>query len=164
MKSLVPLIVCAIARAGVAQPLPPPFDEPLDVVSFELDSASIDPIGRAQLREPARWIAAHPDRRLVIEAHTDAIGGAAYNIRLAARRARAVRDTLVALGAPRDRLILSIFGKAKPPSRTPTAAANRVAIIYAMTPAPDEVAYRTSPNDVLVSLDDLRQRASARRL
>jgi outer membrane protein OmpA-like peptidoglycan-associated protein len=157
MKSLIILfVVVATARVAIAGAPPAPFDEPLEIVSFAFDSAAVDQIGRAELREAARWIATHPDRQLVIEAHTDGIGGDGYNLGLAARRAHAVRDALVALGAPRDRVMLSIFGKANPRSRTPTAAANRVAIVYATPSVRDEI----TPNDTLASINELRQHHS----
>jgi outer membrane protein OmpA-like peptidoglycan-associated protein len=139
MKSLVAFVLAATVRVAASAPPPAPVDEPLDVVPFAFDSAAVDSVGRIQLHETARWIAVHPDRRLVIAGHTDAIGGDAYNRELAARRARAVRDVLVAFGSPRDRIVLAVYGKSNPPSRTPTAQANRVAIVYAMTAAASQL-------------------------
>ncbi len=150
MKSLIALVLAATVRVAASDPRPAPLDEPLEVVPFAFDSAAVDSVGRIQLREPAHWIASHPDRRLVIEGHTDAIGGDIYNLGLAARRARGVRDALVALGAPRERIVVEVYGKARPPSHTPTAQANRVAIVYATTLAPTQLALREAPRDDLV--------------
>lgn len=119
--------------------------DPVDVIAFRFDSAALDGSDRIELREAARWLHAHPGYRLVVEAHTDAYGTDAYNVGLASRRARAIRDTLGSLGVPRDRVIAAIYGRAKPPSKNPFAAANRVVVIYATTLSPATIAHRTLP-------------------
>lgn len=116
---------------------------PLDVVPFAFDSSKLDAVSRIQIDEAAGWIVAHPSYRLVVAGHTDAAGGDAYNVGLSARRAKAVRDELVARGVPRDRIVLALYGEANRPSPRPYAAANRVAVLYATTLLPEAVAKAT---------------------
>jgi outer membrane protein OmpA-like peptidoglycan-associated protein len=119
--------------------------DPMDVLPFAFDSYRLDPVDKIQLWSVARWIARHPDARLVIEGHTDGIGGEGYNRKLATRRARAVYDALIDLGAPRERLVPAIYGKAKPPSKNPISQANRVVILYSTTMPGAQVASLTLP-------------------
>jgi outer membrane protein OmpA-like peptidoglycan-associated protein len=105
--------------------------DPVDVIGFRFDSSKLDRVDEIEVREAGRWLISHPGYRLVVEAHTDAYGGDAYNIGLAARRGLAVRDELVKLGIGRDRVSVAVFGRAKPPSKDPYAAANRVVVMYA---------------------------------
>jgi hypothetical protein len=117
--------------------------EPLDVIPFAFDSSKLDAVSRIQIDEAARWIVAHPSYRLVVAGHTDAAGGDAYNVGLSARRAKAVRDELVARGVPRARIVLALYGEANRPSLSPYVAANRVAVLYATTLPPEAVAKST---------------------
>ncbi|MCX8003903.1 MAG: OmpA family protein [Burkholderiaceae bacterium] len=65
-------------------------------VRFAFDSAAILPEARAQLDAVAAGIKLlPPHRHVVIEGHTDAVGGEDYNLALSLRRAAAVRDYLV---------------------------------------------------------------------
>lgn len=105
--------------------------DPVDVIAFRFDSSKLDSADEIEIREAGRWLIAHPRYRLVVEAHTDAYGGDAYNIGLAARRGLAVRDELAKLGIARDRVRVAVFGRAKPPCKDPYAAANRVVVMYA---------------------------------
>lgn len=64
-------------------------------VHFEFDSAQISPAAREQLDALAEGIKLlPPQRRVVIEGHTDAVGPEDYNLRLSQRRAAAVRQYL----------------------------------------------------------------------
>jgi hypothetical protein len=117
--------------------------DPLDVIPFAFDSSKLDPVSRIQIDEAAGWIVAHPSYRLVVAGHTDAAGGDAYNVGLSARRAKAVRDELVARGVPRARIVLALYGEANRPSSSPYAAANRVAVLYATTLPPEAIAKAT---------------------
>jgi outer membrane protein OmpA-like peptidoglycan-associated protein len=119
--------------------------DPVDVIAFRFDSSKLDAGDKIEVREAGRWLLAHPHYRLVVEAHTDAYGGDAYNVGLAARRARVVRDELGKLGIARDRVIMAIYGHAKPPCKYPYAPANRVVVMYATTLSPASIAHRTLP-------------------
>ena len=97
-------------------------------VPFAFDSADLQPDARLQLdavAEGIRMIA--PDRRILIEGHTDAIGPDAYNQTLSERRAAAVRQYLVANhGIAAQRLSTIGMGEGAPlDSGNPAAGINR---------------------------------------
>jgi outer membrane protein OmpA-like peptidoglycan-associated protein len=119
--------------------------QPVDVIPFDFDSSKLDRVDRLQVQQAAQWLETHPGYRIVIEAHTDASGAAAYNAGLATRRARAVRDEIVKLGIAPDRVVAAIYGEAKPQARDRFAASNRVVIMYATTMTPKQIINRTLP-------------------
>jgi len=104
--------------------------EPLDVIAFEFDSAALDGASVEQARQAGRWLAAHPDYKLVIESHTDAAGSAQYNAALAHRRGWSIVAELVGVGIPLSRIVLVNEGENNLRARAPLAAANRVAVLY----------------------------------
>jgi hypothetical protein len=53
----------------------------------------------------------------VIEGHTDRVGTTQYNQDLAMRRAEAVRHYLLGRGISSDRMLLVIYGEARPDDR-----------------------------------------------
>jgi hypothetical protein len=66
-------------------------------------------------------LAMDPRLQITIEGHTDTQGGEALNMRLAERRARAVRDGLLRLGVPRANLHLQAHGSSRPVADNSTA-------------------------------------------
>lgn len=72
--------------------------------AFAPGAATLREDALLQLGVIAAWLRAQPDGTVVIEGHTDASGDAEANRRLSLARAEAVRDGLVALGLPPDRL------------------------------------------------------------
>lgn len=63
-------------------------------VYFDTDSARLKPASRAQLREMARFLKAHPHTNVYIVGHTDDRGALDHNLDLSRRRARAVVQAL----------------------------------------------------------------------
>jgi len=59
-------------------------------------------------------LAQNPKMKVRIEGHTDASGTAYANMKLAERRAVAVRDELVRLGLPRTQLVVEALGSTQP--------------------------------------------------
>lgn len=53
-------------------------------------------------------------KQLIIEGHTDSVGGAPYNLELSQRRAARVKKSLVNLGLPSKKIKSSGFGEEKP--------------------------------------------------
>jgi len=84
---------------------------PLGELRFPLDSAALRPEAPAMLDKVAAFASANPDAKLVLDAHTDASGPAAYNVKLAIRRAEAVRAKLKARGVDDDQIVLAIYGE-----------------------------------------------------
>ncbi|PLX95239.1 MAG: hypothetical protein C0621_04175 [Desulfuromonas sp.] len=67
------------------------------------------------LQVAADLIQAHPDKRFVIEGHTDSVGPAAANLRLSQKRADKIRAYLVeSLGIPAERLEAKGMGESQP--------------------------------------------------
>jgi outer membrane protein OmpA-like peptidoglycan-associated protein len=96
-------------------------------IQFELDSAIISASAREQLDALAEGIKLlPPERRVVIEGHTDARGTDDYNQSLSMRRAAAVKQYLMTHGIEPQRLRETGLGKRQPIAGTdPFAAENR---------------------------------------
>jgi len=91
-------------------------------VLFAFGSARLSPRAARTLRAAERVLAQRRARRVVVvEGHTDARGGDAYNLRLAARRARAVARELRA-DLPRTRFGVRAYGETRAVASNATAA------------------------------------------
>jgi outer membrane protein OmpA-like peptidoglycan-associated protein/Tol biopolymer transport system component len=82
-------------------------------IHFAYNSAQIEEAGRKVLDPLVKALAKHPDMHLVVEAHTDDIGGEAYNMDLSQARAMAVAKELVERGVDEERLTPIGHGKNK---------------------------------------------------
>jgi peptidoglycan-associated lipoprotein len=81
---------------------------------FDYDSAAIRTDARPVLEKDADFLKAYPGARVTIEGHCDERGSTEYNLALGQRRANAVKEYLVSLGVPADRLSTTSWGKEKP--------------------------------------------------
>jgi len=90
----------------------------LQDVFFEYDQAVLHKASKDALQENARNLILHPRTQIQIEGHTDARGNNEYNLALGARRARAVKRFLEALGVEPSRMKIISFGEEKPTCRT----------------------------------------------
>ena len=68
----------------------------------------------ATLRDNGNWLKDHPQAKVEIEGHCDERGTVEYNLALGAKRARAAKDYLVALGVAADRLTTISYGEELP--------------------------------------------------
>lgn len=93
------------------------------ILYFDYDSAVIRPEFQPVIDAHARWLAARPDRRLVIAGHTDERGGREYNLALGQQRAEAVRRALQLLGARAAQVETISWGEEKPAVEAPQEAA-----------------------------------------
>jgi peptidoglycan-associated lipoprotein len=89
-------------------------EKPLEDAFFDLDSQTIRDDARASLQKDADWLKRWTSTKVMIEGHGDERGSAEYNLALGERRASAVRDYLVNLGVPTDRIQLVSKGKEAP--------------------------------------------------
>ena len=89
-------------------------NSPLKPVFFALDSAEIDPEGKAALDANDPLLKRFPGWVVTIEGHCDERGTAEYNLALGERRAIAARTYLASLGVPADRLKIVTYGKEFP--------------------------------------------------
>ena len=89
-------------------------ERPLDDVYFDLDKFEIRDDARASLQKDADWLKKWTSTQVTLEGHCDSRGSAEYNLGLGSRRATAVRDYLVSLGVPANRVTILSKGKEAP--------------------------------------------------
>lgn len=90
-------------------------------IYFDYNSDQIKKESEPVLREIAEAMKSNPDWKLIVDGHTDSIGGDAYNLSLSRRRAAAVKQALVdrfQIGG--DRLLTDGFGMRRPVDRNDT--------------------------------------------
>jgi outer membrane protein OmpA-like peptidoglycan-associated protein len=84
-------------------------------IYFSFNSDQIRKESEPTLAEIAGIMRRHPDWKLEVNGHTDAVGGDAYNLDLSRRRAAAVKAALITRYAiARERLTTSGFGRSQP--------------------------------------------------
>jgi len=86
----------------------------LQTVRFDYDSSSLRADAMATLRDNADKIKQVPGVIIQLAGHADSRGTQEYNMALGERRALAVREYLIQLGVPGDRLITISYGKEFP--------------------------------------------------
>lgn len=91
-------------------------------VLFETDEAELKPGADLAMNRLADFMRDHPDRRLLVEGHTDSRGAEQYNQRLSMQRAYAVTEALVERGIATDRLRPVGLGEAYPVASNETTA------------------------------------------
>ena len=90
-------------------------------VLFETGKADLRPGALRNLYPLVTFLQKYPERRVVIEGHTDSVGSDAYNLDLSQRRADAVRDFLLQNGVKAAQLTTHGYGKASPVASNSTA-------------------------------------------
>ena len=110
---------CAAALAALAAaPAAACSSDPADIF-FASGSARIAPADRGRIAAQAFYLAQLGEgARIRLSAHADRAGGGWDNLRLSRRRAEAVRDALVAEGAPASRI--DILNRGEAAARVPT--------------------------------------------
>jgi peptidoglycan-associated lipoprotein len=87
---------------------------PLQDVHFAYDSYELSSAAQEALRANANWLESNPQARVEVEGHCDERGTVEYNLALGAKRARAARDYLVALGIAPEQLSTISYGEELP--------------------------------------------------
>jgi peptidoglycan-associated lipoprotein len=87
---------------------------PLKDIHFAFDSYELDAPSRTVLRDNENWLKDHSQAKVEIEGHCDERGTVEYNLALGAKRARAAKEYLVALGVSADRLTTISYGEELP--------------------------------------------------
>ena len=83
-------------------------------VLFAFNKAELTPQAAPRLDKLAAFLKQFPQRKLLVEGYTDAVGTDAYNMELSERRAEAIREALVARGVDTTRVVTKGYGKAYP--------------------------------------------------
>jgi outer membrane protein OmpA-like peptidoglycan-associated protein len=103
-------------------------------VLFDTGHATLKPGADRDLDRLAQALKDNPNTRVIIEGHTDSVGGDDYNQTLSERRAEAVADALRSRGVPRDRYEVRGLGKSFPVASNSTQAGRqqnrRVEIVF----------------------------------
>lgn len=86
----------------------------LSTVYFPLDSSRITSSAQSELQANAEYLKSNPELQIQIEGHCDERGSIQYNLALGERRAKSVKDYLVALGVEASRMTTVSFGKERP--------------------------------------------------
>jgi outer membrane protein OmpA-like peptidoglycan-associated protein len=105
---------------------------------FKTGKSILNAGARPRLDEVASALKRIPDRKLLIEGHTDSVGKEATNLALSERRAQAVKDYLVWRGVPAERITTVGAGPSRPiadNSNTEGRAMNRRVEIVVETPS-----------------------------
>jgi len=89
-------------------------ERPLADVFFDYDQSAVRDDGRAPLQKNADWLKRWTSTQVTVEGHADARGSSEYNLALGSRRATAVKDYLVNLGIPGNRITVVSKGKEQP--------------------------------------------------
>ena len=85
-----------------------------DRVYFDTDMSAVREDGRQTLSKQAEWLKKYTNYPITIEGKTDERGTREYNLALGERRANAVKNVLVALGVPANRISTISYGKERP--------------------------------------------------
>jgi peptidoglycan-associated lipoprotein len=104
---------------------------------FDTSSAQLSAGAQADLQKLADWAKCSSKNAIILEGHADRRGTQNYNLKLSGERAAAVRQQLIDMGVPSERIVVSVFGKNGPAK--PTLAEERRVTIRAsdapVTPA-----------------------------
>ena len=90
-------------------------------ILFDFNSSALRGESRNTLNELASNFRQYPDNRIVVEGHTDSVGGDAYNQQLSERRAGTVADYLIDHGVPSGNVIVYGYGEMRPKASNDTA-------------------------------------------
>ena len=81
---------------------------------FALDSIELSAEARGLMQKNSDYLKRWTSTKIMVEGHADSRGTNEYNLALAERRAGAVRDYLVSLGVPADRISVVSKGEEAP--------------------------------------------------
>ena len=83
-------------------------------VFFALDSTDLTQESRAAIQKNVEYMKRWTSTKVMVEGHADSRGTNEYNLALAERRAGSVRDYMVSLGLPADRVTIVSKGEEAP--------------------------------------------------
>lgn len=83
-------------------------------VLFDTGRAELKSGGLRSVERLSAFMKAHPTRTVMVEGHTDSVGGSDMNMSLAGRRADAVRSAMAGMGVGPDRIATQAYGERFP--------------------------------------------------
>jgi peptidoglycan-associated lipoprotein len=89
-------------------------EKPLADAMFSLDSTELTADARGALQKNVDWMKRWATTKVMVEGHADSRGTNEYNLALGERRADAVRDYIVSLGLPVERVTIVSKGEEQP--------------------------------------------------
>jgi peptidoglycan-associated lipoprotein len=89
---------------------------------FSYDSIVLTEEARGVLQKNVEYLKKRPSTKVMVEGHADSRGTNEYNLALTSRRAATVKDYLVSLGVPADRVTTVAKGEEQPFCRDETEA------------------------------------------
>jgi len=104
------VLASGLALADDAQMKAPPQPSPMEVF-FDTNSTDPKTTDDTELKALADWAKCKSTHIIQLSGHADPRGSVEHNAELAANRAKTITDQLVALGAPRDRIIVTVYGE-----------------------------------------------------
>ncbi len=133
--------------------------ESWEEINFEFNSSILSD-GYPSLLRLAELLGQHRDYRVRVTGHTDYVGSATYNDKLALRRAQAVKDFLVKYGAGADQVTTAGDGKRAPEvdNRTKEGRFMNRRVVLTVTNAQGQVIKEGGINDVLNALQDFMKK------
>ena len=82
--------------------------------NFGFNQAKLDADSQQIIEQHGRFLAEHPELKLVINGHSDAQGNSRYNDILAQKRAEHVADLLMSQGAVKEQIEILSWGSSSP--------------------------------------------------
>jgi len=133
--------------------------EDWEEVNFEFNSSILSD-GYPSLLRLADVLSQHRDYRVKVTGHTDYVGSAAYNDKLAMRRAEAVKAFLVKYGANDNQITTSGDGKRAPEvdNRTKEGRFMNRRVVLAVTDGTGKLIKEGGMNDILNALQDFMKK------
>lgn len=115
----------AVASSNVSSD---PLNDPSSILAkrsvyFDFDSYAVKDEYNSLIEAHAKYLASHPERKVVLQGNTDERGGSEYNLALGQKRAEAVRRAMASLGAKDSQMEAVSFGKEKPKAQGSNDAA-----------------------------------------
>src|ERR1051326_8394019 len=128
-------------------------------INFEFNSSILSD-GYPSLLRLADILSQHRDYRVKVTGHTDYVGGAAYNDKLALRRAEAVKAFLVKYGASADQITTSGDGKRNPEvdNRTKEGRFMNRRVVMEVRDGQGKLIKEGGMNDILSALQDFMKK------
>lgn len=95
-------------------------------VLFNTNKAQLSAGGINNVTKLADFLNKYPQRKVMIEGHTDSTGSASYNQALSERRAEAVQKALAEMGIDGGRIAMRGYGESSPVANNETAAGRQL--------------------------------------